>query len=123
MLIKRPGDIKSSEITDESTYVNRRSFIQKAFIFAGTTAATGILYKMINPRPPVVYEGEKLAGVRPASAEIIPVINEKQTSLLDITNYNNFYEFSTDKREVAEFAQGFVSKPWTVSIEGLVNKP
>ena len=123
MLMKRPDDIKSSEITDESTYINRRSFIQKAAIFAGTTAATGILYKMINPRPPLVFEGEKLTGVRPASADVIPVINEKQTSLIDITNYNNFYEFSTDKREVAEIAQGFVSKPWTVSVEGLVNKP
>jgi sulfoxide reductase catalytic subunit YedY len=123
MLIKRPDDIKSGEITDESTYVNRRSFIQKAFIFASTVAATTFLYKEINPRPPIVFEGEKLTGVRPPSADIIPPINEKQTSLLDITNYNNFYEFSTDKREVAEIAQGFVSKTWTVTVDGLVNKP
>jgi sulfoxide reductase catalytic subunit YedY len=48
---------------------------------------------------------------------------EKQTSFEDITNYNNFYEFSTDKRAVAEAAQNFVTRPWTVSVEGLVNKP
>jgi len=123
MLIKKPEDIKGSEITDESKYLNRRSFMQKALIFAGTTAATGLLYRKINPHPPIVTSGVKLADVRPASADIIPKIDEKQTPLLDITNYNNFYEFSTDKREVAVYAQNFVAKPWSVIVTGLVNKP
>src|SRR5215472_13043782 len=123
MLIKKPEDIKGSEITDESKYLNRRSFMQKALIFAGTTAATGLLYRKINPHPPIVISSVKLADVRPASADIIPKIDEKLTPLLDITNYNNFYEFSTDKREVAVYAQNFVAKPWSVVVTGLVNKP
>jgi len=49
--------------------------------------------------------------------------SEARTSLEDITNYNNFYEFSTEKRSVASAAKGFVTRPWTVSVEGLVNKP
>src|SRR5205814_1660285 len=41
----------------------------------------------------------------------------------DITNYNNFYEFSTDKQAVAQVAKNFVTRPWTVSVQGLVHKP
>ncbi|HZS44392.1 MAG TPA: protein-methionine-sulfoxide reductase catalytic subunit MsrP [Blastocatellia bacterium] len=123
MLIKKPEDIKSNEITDESKYLNRRSFMQKALLFAGTTTVTAFLYRKINPRPPIISKGDKIVGVRPASADVIPTIDEKQTPFVDITNYNNFYEFSTNKREVAELAQGFVSRPWTVAVSGLINKP
>jgi sulfoxide reductase catalytic subunit YedY len=51
------------------------------------------------------------------------VPNDTQTTYDDITHYNNFYEFSTAKGEVAVAAEGFVSRPWTVAIEGLVAKP
>ncbi|HYY58279.1 MAG TPA: protein-methionine-sulfoxide reductase catalytic subunit MsrP [Pyrinomonadaceae bacterium] len=123
MLIKRPEDIKSSEITDKKTYLNRRLFM-RGLGLAATTVATGALYKKLNPPPPVTRPGVKLADVqKPATADGAPPISEKLTSFEDITNYNNFYEFSTDKRSVAEEAQGFVTRPWTVSVEGLVNKP
>lgn len=123
MLIKRPDDIKSSEITDKKVYLNRRLFMRGA-VLAATTVATGALYKKLNPPPPVTKPGEKLAEVQ-KSAEIagVPPAGEKITSFEDITNYNNFYEFSTDKRSVASEAAGFVTRPWTVSVEGLVNKP
>ena len=49
--------------------------------------------------------------------------SEKQTPLNDITHYNNYYEFSTDKYEPAELAKNFNPRPWTVKVEGLVNKP
>jgi sulfoxide reductase catalytic subunit YedY len=51
------------------------------------------------------------------------VVNESLTPFATITNYNNFYEFSTDKGGVAPAAQGFVTQPWSVSVDGLVNKP
>lgn len=123
MLIKRPDDIKSSEITDKKVYLNRRLFM-RGVALAATTLATGALYKKLNPPPPVTKPGEKLAEVQ-KSTEIAgaPPLNEKITSFEDITNYNNFYEFSTDKRSVASEAEGFVTRPWTVSVEGLVNKP
>ncbi|HEX8140851.1 MAG TPA: protein-methionine-sulfoxide reductase catalytic subunit MsrP [Pyrinomonadaceae bacterium] len=123
MLIKKASDIKSSEITDQKTYLNRRLFMRGAALVA-TTVATGALYKKLNPPPPVKVEGEKLANVKKAeTVEGVPVLTEKPTSFEDITNYNNFYEFSTDKRAVAEEARGFVTRPWAVAVEGLVNKP
>jgi sulfoxide reductase catalytic subunit YedY len=125
MLIKKPEEIKSSEITDKKVYLNRRLFMRGA-VLAATTIATGAVYKKLNPPPPVKRPGEKLAVEvqKPAMSEgVPPLVGEKQTSLEDITNYNNFYEFSTDKRSVAEEAAGFVTRPWTVSVEGLVNKP
>jgi methionine sulfoxide reductase catalytic subunit len=123
--MKKP-DIKSSEITDKKVYLNRRLFMRTAAL-VGTTAATGLLYRRLNS--PIVEkpEGEKLATITqtPAGASLQQgfTVNEKLTSIEDITNYNNFYEFSTDKRSVASESKRFVTKPWTVSVEGLVNKP
>jgi methionine sulfoxide reductase catalytic subunit len=126
MLIKKASDIKSSEITDKKVYLNRRLFIRGAVI-AGTTAATGLLYRQLNPPPAVVEPRAKIADVITAppveAAQKGFTVSEKLTSLEDITNYNNFYEFSTEKRSVASEARGFVTRPWTVSVEGLVNKP
>jgi sulfoxide reductase catalytic subunit YedY len=123
MLIKKADEIKSSEITDKKVYLNRRLFMRGA-VLAATTVATGALYKKLNPPPPVTRPGTKLEEVqRRATIEGVPPVGEKLTSIEDITNYNNFYEFSTDKRSVAEEAAGFVTRPWKVSIEGLVNKP
>lgn len=114
MLIKKPDDIKSSEITDKSLYLNRRAFIKGAALVA-TTTATGLLYRAFTrPGQPAA------APPAPPGAE---VAGEKLTSYEDITNYNNFYEFSTDKRGVARRASQFVTRPWQVAIEGLVNKP
>jgi len=126
MLIKRPSDIKSSEITGQTTYLNRRFFMRGA-ILAGSVTATGLLYRKLNPPPAVVQEQPKIAGlVKPPTDEAIRdgfKVNEPLTSFEDITNYNNFYEFSTEKGSVAEEARGFVTKPWAVKVGGLVGKP
>jgi len=127
MLIKKPGDIKSSEITDRRLYLNRRTFMRAAAL-AATTAATGLLYREINPPPLPEKRGQKLADLQPAPAPgagSSPAfsVNEKKTSFEDITNYNNFYEFTTNKSGVAREAQNFTARPWTVSVEGLVHKP
>ena len=125
MFIKKPADIKSSEITDKKLYLNRRMFMRGA-VLAGTTAATGLLYRQLNPPPAVVEKGQKIADVITAPADAAKdgfTVSDKLTSFEDITNYNNFYEFSTDKRSVASEARGFVTRPWTVAVEGMVNKP
>jgi sulfoxide reductase catalytic subunit YedY len=126
MLIKKPSDIKSSEITDQKVYLNRRFFLRSA-VLAGTVTATGLLYRKLNPPPALVESRPKIAGViTPPSDEAMRKgfkVNEALTSFEDITNYNNFYEFSTEKRSVASEARGFVTRPWTVAVEGLVNKP
>src|SRR5580765_189834 len=126
MLIKKRADIKSSEITDQKTYLNRRLFMRGA-VLAGSVAATGLVYRKLNPPPAVVLEQPKIAGlVKPPTDEAAHSgfrVNEAPNSIEDITNYNNFYEFSTVKESVAAAAKGFVTRPWTVEVGGLVNKP
>jgi sulfoxide reductase catalytic subunit YedY len=125
MLIKKPDDIKSSEITDEKVYQNRRLFMKGA-ILAGTAAATGLLYRSLNAPPAELPKGDKIETAKTAVEETAKsafTTNETLTSLQDITNYNNFYEFSTSKGSVASASKGFITRPWTVTVEGLVNKP
>jgi sulfoxide reductase catalytic subunit YedY len=121
MLIKKPEQIRSSEITDKKVYLNRRNFMRGAAL-AATTVATGALYRQLNEPPQPTPRGEKLLNIQPPPAQV-RTTNEKLTSFQDITSYNNFYEFSTDKGAVARKAKDFVTRPWTVRVEGLVNKP
>jgi len=82
------------------------------------------LYRRLNPPPPLPVEREKLAGVaKTADDKNGFTTNEQLTSREAITNYNNFYEFDTSKAGVARAARDFVTRPWAVSVEGLVNKP
>src|ERR1700716_1888144 len=126
MLIKKPADIKSSEITDPKVYLNRRLFMRAA-ILAGAATATGLLYRKLNSPPAIVEQRPAIDGlVKAPSADAMRqgfTVNEPLTSFEDITNYNNFYEFSTEKRSVASAARSFVTGPWTVEVGGLVNKP
>jgi sulfoxide reductase catalytic subunit YedY len=125
MLIKKPEDIRFSQITDKRVYLNRRLFMRGAAL-AATTTATALLYRKLNPPPLETPKGDKLGNVSKPSSESASkgfTVREKLTPLEDITNYNNFYEFSTDKGSVASEARNFVTKPWSVSVEGLVNKP
>src|SRR5687768_10513997 len=125
MLIKKPSDIDSSEITDQKVYLNRRLFMRGA-ILAGSVAATGLIYRKLNPSAPVVESRPKIEGVvtTPTDEAIRNAFktNEPLTSLEDITNYNNFYEFSTVKEEVASAARGFVTRPWTVDVGGQIGR-
>jgi sulfoxide reductase catalytic subunit YedY len=124
-LVKNPNKISSSEITDPAVYFNRRRFIQ-AGILAASAVATGLVYRRLNPvgsgevNTPVI---QGLTKPDSASADTSGFrVNEPETSLDDITHYNNFYEFSTDKEGVAPAAAGFDTKGWQVSVEGLVQK-
>ena len=96
--------IKSSEITSESDYLNRRKFMKGAGIAAAAT--------ILNP-------ASILAGYKnPALSE-----SDEYTSFESITNYNNFYEFSTDKEDVAKLSRKLTTSPWEVEVGGLVEKP
>src|SRR5215467_3228843 len=126
MSTKLGNNIKASEITDYKVYLNRRNFMGGAAL-AASAAPTTWLYRKLNPPPTQLPEGEKIETVTAKPADDLAksgfTVNEKLTPFEDITNYNNFYEFSTDKREVAGEARGFVSRPWAVEVGGLVNKP
>jgi sulfoxide reductase catalytic subunit YedY len=121
MLIKKPEDIKSSEITDQKLYLGRRLFI-RGIVITGTTVATGLIYRHFTSPGEDAQPGEKIADVQ-AAPPVGQLLDEKKTTYEDITHYNNFYEFSTDKRAVAEKAKGLITRPWTVAVEGLVHKP
>jgi methionine sulfoxide reductase catalytic subunit len=123
--MKEEDKISANEITDPAVYFNRRNFIRTG-ILAASAVATGLAYRRLNPVGAGQVYTPAIAGVtKPAATDDAGGfrVAEAQTSLEDITHYNNFYEFSTDKEAVATRADGFDTKGWTVSIEGLVNKP
>lgn len=118
MVVKKP-EIKSSEITDEKTFLNRRTFL-RAGLLAGTTLATAGAYRFFNPPPAQTVVTAEIENVaKPTDFQL----EEKLNTFEEITNYNNFYEFSTDKRAVARLAKNFVTSPWTIEVGGLVQKP
>src|SRR5713226_4682360 len=116
MLIKKPGDIKDSEITPRETYLNRRKFL----IQASATVAT-IATGLVASRLPALGQAQgrqKLAAVRKSNFST----NEPLNSLKDISSYNNFYEFGTDKYSPAQNAKSLMPHPWTVAVGGEVKK-
>jgi len=103
MLIKRPSDIKSSEITPEKHFVNRRNFIRTSSL-----AGAGMLIGTACSENP---DQAAQAATSPAT-ELVP------NPLSDITSYNNFYEFGLDKSDPAKYSKDFKAKPWSVAIDG-----
>jgi sulfoxide reductase catalytic subunit YedY len=117
MLIKKTADIRSSEITPKSLYLNRRKFLAGAAI-AGAAAATGVgLSEMIAPTT-TALAGNKIDGIQKSPFSTTDPI----TPYKDVTHYNNYYEFSTDKDGPAELAKKFRTRPWKVKIDGAVDK-
>ncbi len=117
MLIRGSSDIPSSEITPKGTYFNRRNFLAGATM-AGAAAVTGVAFRNLADPALTVSANAKIEGVQKSSLST----NEKQTPYKDVSNYNNFYEFSTDKYEPADLAKNFKTRPWTVAIDGEVKK-
>ncbi len=115
MLIKSAPDVRSSEITDQKLYVNRREFLAAA----GLTAA-GVLAASAAPEAKGAPHGRLLMNIDHAS---FPKPDEKINSWEDITSYNNFYEFGIDKDDPERNAGKLKTQPWTVSIEGECAKP
>jgi sulfoxide reductase catalytic subunit YedY len=121
MLIKRPTDILSSEITDQRLYANRREFILAAGAAAGAVLLSGaneVLHAAGQPAP----HGRKLEGVQksPLSAA---VADEKVNSWEQITTYNNYYEFGTDKESPSIYAKSLRTEPWRIRVDGECAKP
>jgi methionine sulfoxide reductase catalytic subunit len=108
MLIKRAADtIPSSEITPEADYVNRRQFIGR--LAAGAAAAAAV--------PALGLPG--LGG----ASELLAQEADRLTPFESITRYNNFYEFGLEKEDPERNARNFRTRPWTVRVDGHVNRP
>jgi sulfoxide reductase catalytic subunit YedY len=102
VLIRRPDDIPSSEITSQDLWLRRREFLRSAALGAASVA---------------------LGTAAPALAASRFDTDETPTDEADATQYNNFYEFGTDKRDPARRAGKLKTRPWTVRIEGEIAKP
>jgi sulfoxide reductase catalytic subunit YedY len=123
MLIKKPDDIKSSEITDRKAYLSRRNFLRGAAL-AASTVATGLVYRqLLAPQVEVANPVGKVAPGSPSAPKRWGLPGEEATGYQDVTHYNNFYEFGTDKYSPARRAQALVTRPWAVTVDGLVNRP
>lgn len=104
----KTSGIQPSEITPPQLYYNRRRFMQ---IAAGLSLA-GLL-------PKSALAGAMLSGIRKTPYTLPDAL----TPIKDITHYNNFYEFGTDKETPAKLAGSLKTRPWTVNVEGEVHKP
>ncbi len=114
MIIRRPPDIPSSEITPEAVFINRRNFIRHA---AAGTAALAAAPSAISALTPTTRRQD------PNFADLESELGEPVNSWNDITTYNNFYEFGADKEDPSRNSGSFNPLPWTVAVEGLVNNP
>jgi len=111
MLIKRPGTVRPSEITPKDVYVQRREFMKAAGATALTAAAA------LHAR------GARAEGRFAAVRKSAYSTDEKAATLKEITTYNNYYEFGTDKESPAEYAKRLKTSPWTLAVEGDVRRP
>ncbi len=109
MLIRKPADIKPSEITPKQNFLNRRDLIRASVAAAGTAAALPSIAASL----PTARKA-KLSGVikSPLSTDEAP------NSYEDVTTYNNFYEFGTGKSDPYRNAQDFEPRPWTLDVSG-----
>src|SRR5439155_13039822 len=116
MLIKSKSELSYADVTPRDVYLNRRKFLRGLGIAGAAAVAGERLYSALAPQ--VAYAGTKLTTVKSPYT-----VDEKITSMNDVTHYNNFYEFGMDKGDPAKNAQKFHTSPWTVSVEGEVKTP
>jgi sulfoxide reductase catalytic subunit YedY len=122
MLIRRPADVKSAEITPYGTYLNRRHFIGRSAM-AAVAAAT-------VPGALVACDTDAASGQTQGStgqdrdwSKTKSEMGEDLTPYEDVTGYNNFYEFGTGKGDPAKNAHTLEPRPWSIAVEGHVANP
>jgi sulfoxide reductase catalytic subunit YedY len=120
--------IKPSEITPEHVYVSRRKFMVGVGAFVGSTlllsaCGTQESTPSASPSARLNPEASPSAPATPEASASTDELGDKLTSFSAVTNYNNYYEFTTRKEGVGKLAQDFKTSPWTVEVGGLVHKP
>ena len=120
MLVKsrKPWELPYSTVTPERLYHNRREFMRLAAAGAIGAAATSAL----GCGEHASAQGAGLTGVR-KSAYVVDENVDPINTFEDITTYNNYYEFGTRKNDPARNAGRLTTRPWTVKIDGFVDKP
>lgn len=138
MLIKtrKSWELPESAVTPEHVYRSRRQFMKGGAAIASTallaacrperpeeTATTLDPTAMPDPQGAAPSSGDEAVALAPTVSAMTDELGDPLTDFQDIISYNNYYEFSTDKGEVAQKSKGFVTSPWQVEIDGMVNKP
>jgi sulfoxide reductase catalytic subunit YedY len=122
--------IKSSEITPEHVYLSRRDFLKSMGILTGSAALLAACQGMVPPTATLAPQSESetlpeptLDQATPSAEVVVDEFGDPLNAFEDITNYNNYYEFSIDKAAVARLSEGYPTSPWEVQVGGLVDNP
>ena len=118
MLIRKSTNLTYADITPKSVYLDRRKFLATMGV---TGAAALVGARLLDPASP-----EQIVLANPKFTSLVSSrfsTTEKQNTYQDVTTYNNFYEFGTDKSDPAKNAKNFKTSPWSISVEGEVKKP
>jgi methionine sulfoxide reductase catalytic subunit len=117
-LIRKEPDLTYADVTPRSVYLDRRKFLRAMGIVGAAAVAAEGLWELALPSD-IALAATKFTGLTRSPFST----TEKQNTFEDVTHYNNFYEFGTDKSDPAKNARNFKTSPWTVSVEGEVKKP
>ncbi|OYT89571.1 MAG: mononuclear molybdenum enzyme YedY [Burkholderiales bacterium PBB6] len=109
----------ASEITPQGLWLGRREWLQRTALAGSGLAAMASRDALAQVTPPGRLA--KLPGIKSGVAGAM--VMDKATAYADVTGYNNFYEFGTDKADPARTAGSLKTRPWTVTVEGEVRKP
>lgn len=113
MLIKKPSAIRSSEITSQGIYEQRREFLRTSALAAIGTLVAG----------PQLLQAKEAAGKGLKFApNTLYATEDELTKKLSATSYNNFYEFGTGKEDPAQYAHLMQTRPWSITVEGEAEK-
>jgi len=128
MLAKKAPGIKSSEVTPRKLYLNRREFIAGSAALAAYAAANPLFSRSLVIKRQDASAAASAAPQVPQKPAVakrgeFTLPDERNTPHADATGYTNFYEFSTAKRDPTVLARNFRTRPWVLSVEGLVKAP
>ena len=112
----RPNTIDAAEITPKDLYLSRRNFIRSTGLLAGSMVLGACVPAIENENSPAT-----LTPMGPSG--LTDEFGDPANTLYEITHYNNYYEFTTDKDGVASLAKDFQTSPWSVEVSGFVAKP
>jgi len=114
--------VKPSEITPQHLFHSRRQFLKSMGIL-GAGAFLAACSPQAAPQQTSLAGPQETSTISPEAARATDELGDPVNFYSAITSYNNFYEFSTDKRNVAYSSENFKTSPWEVEVYGLVNKP
>jgi len=118
MLIRKSPELTYADVTPKSVYLDRRKFLRAVGV-VGATAVAGKSLFDLAVTPQTALAATQFTGLTKSPFST----SEKPNTLNDVSHYNNYYEFGTDKSDPAKYAENFKTSPWTVSVEGEVAKP